>query len=70
MPSGNKDNRQLLQYAGMATQLMAGLLLVIWLGLKLDAWLKFSTPVFVWVFPLVVIIAFIYKVIKDTSKKN
>jgi len=70
MPSGNKDNRQLLQYAGMATQLMAGLLLVIWLGLKLDSWLKFSTPVFVWVFPLVVIIAFIYKVIKDTSKKN
>jgi hypothetical protein len=68
MPSHNNNN--LLQYASMATQLMVGLLLSVWLGLKADTWLKFSTPVFVWLFPLVVIAAFIIKVIKDTSKKK
>ncbi len=52
------------------TQLTVALLLSVWLGMKLDKWLEFSTPVFVWVLPLVVIIAFIIKLIKDTFQKN
>ncbi len=71
MPSTNKSNSKLLlQYAGLATQLLVLLAITVWAGMKLDKWLKFSTPLFTWVLPLVVITALMIKIIKDTSKKN
>jgi len=71
MPSTNKSNKDLLlQYAGLATQLLVLLAITIWAGIKLDKWLKFSTPLFTWVLPLVSIVALMIKIIKDTSKKK
>jgi hypothetical protein len=71
MPSTNKSNKDLLlQYAGLATQLLVLLAITIWAGIKLDKWLKFSTPLFTWVLPLISIVALMIKIIKDTSKKK
>ncbi len=70
LQSGNKKNNQLMQYAAMGTQLTVALLLSVWLGMKLDKWLKFIIPIFVWALPLVIIIAFIVKLIRDTFRKN
>lgn len=64
------DNNLLLKYAGLATQLFIALGLSVYLGLKLDGWMALKNPIFVWVLPLVVIAAIIYKVIKDTSPKK
>jgi hypothetical protein len=64
------DNSLLLKYAGLATQLFVALGLSVYLGLKLDGWLALKNPIFVWVLPLMVIAAIIYKVIKDTSPKK
>lgn len=58
-----------MQYAGLAFQLIASLCIAVYGGLKLDTWLKITTPVFVWLLPLIVIIAMLIKIIKDTSKK-
>jgi uncharacterized membrane protein YjgN (DUF898 family) len=65
-----QDNRLLLKYAGLTMQVMVGLALAIFAGLKLDKWLGFKTPLLVWVLPLLVIVAMIWQIIKDTSKKK
>jgi hypothetical protein len=70
MPSPNNNNRDLLRYAGLATQIFVGLGLAVFLGLRLDKWLHISFPVLVWVLPLLVIVSLIYKMIKDTSRKK
>jgi uncharacterized membrane protein YjgN (DUF898 family) len=65
-----QDNGLLLKYAGLTMQVMVGLALAVFAGLKLDKWLGFKTPLLVWVFPLLVIIVMIWQIIKDTSKKK
>jgi hypothetical protein len=71
MPSTNKsNNRLLLQYAGLATQLLVLLAIMVWLGMKLDKWLKFSFPLFTLILPLIAIVAMMVKIIKDTSKRK
>jgi uncharacterized membrane protein YjgN (DUF898 family) len=65
-----QDNRLLLKYAGLTMQVMVGLALAVFAGLKLDKWLGFKTPLLVWVLPLLVIIVMIWQIIKDTSKKK
>lgn len=64
------DNSLLLKYAGLATQLLIALALAVFVGLKIDKWMDLKTPLAVWVLPLLVIAALIYKVIKDTSIKK
>jgi hypothetical protein len=66
----NKNNRSLMQYAALGGQLTVGLLLAVWLGKKLDGRLSFSTPFLIWLFPLLVITAFIIKIVKDTLHKK
>jgi type IV secretory pathway TrbD component len=68
---GNKtnDNRLLLKYAGITMQMIVGLGVGVYAGLKLDDWLHFSMPLLVWMIPLAIIVAMIWQLIKDTSKK-
>ncbi len=65
-----KDNSLLFKYAGLATQLIAGLGLAVWLGIKADEQFAFNMPLAVWILPLAVIAVVIYKVIKDTAPKK
>jgi len=67
-PSKGND-RLLLRYLGFATQIMVSLALAVFVGLKLDKWLSFATPLLVWVLPLLILTVMIWQVIKDTSKK-
>jgi F0F1-type ATP synthase assembly protein I len=60
----------LMEYAGLASQLMAALGLGVFIGYKLDGWLSFSFPVFIWVLPLVFLMAMFVKIFKDTSRKK
>jgi hypothetical protein len=65
----DKRNNLLLQYAGLATQLMVSLAIAIYAGIWVDKKINFSIPLFLWILPLLVLIALFIKVIKDTSKK-
>jgi F0F1-type ATP synthase assembly protein I len=67
-PSNNRN--LLLQYAGFAFEVIAGIGVAVYAGLKLDSWLKTKHPLLIWLLPLIVIIALIVKAIKDTSTKN
>ncbi len=64
------SNRDLLKYAGLATQLFVALGIAVFIGLKLDEWLNFNVSVFVWALPLTVIMLLMYKIIKDTNRKK
>jgi hypothetical protein len=58
------------KYISWGTQLFAGILIVLYGGKKLDAYLQTKNPVFTLIFPLVYLTGMMIKLIKDTSKKN
>ena len=64
------DNNLLWKYAGLATQFLVGIGLFVFIGMKIDGWLKLNVPVAVWVLPLLLIIVVIVKIIKDTTPKK
>jgi hypothetical protein len=64
------NSNDLMRYAGWGTQLFVMLALAVYGGGKLDKALHFSTPIFVWVLPFLVLIVMIYQLIKDTSKRK
>jgi hypothetical protein len=66
----NNNNKDLLRYAGLATQLFLAIGLAVFFGIKLDEWLNISFPVLVWVLPLLIIVSIIYKLIKETNTKK
>ncbi len=70
MKNGKSDNRLLWKYAGLATQLMAGLGLFVYAGMKLDEWLKIKMPLAVWILPLLFITSVIIRTIIETGKKK
>ncbi len=59
----------LMQYAGYAVQLAAGLGLAVWAGIWLDRKIAIGIPVFSWLLPLLLLIGILIKVVKDTTKK-
>ena len=65
-----KKNVSLLQYASMGTQFLVGIGIGVFIGLKADSWLDLKIPLLVWILPLLIIIGFTLKLIKDTSKKK
>ncbi len=73
MPTTNKkpnSDNTLMRYAGLATQFLVGIGLGVYGGMKLDEWRKLSNPMFVWIFPLLIIVVSIYKISKDTNHKK
>jgi F0F1-type ATP synthase assembly protein I len=69
-PTKNNKNSSLLQYAGLASQFLVSMGIGVFIGLKLDQWLSFSFPVFVWILPLLIMLGIIAKLLKDTSTRK
>ena len=72
-PSNKKNvsNKDLLvRYAAIGTQILAALLVGVFLGKWIDAKLQLSFPILIWLLPLVLLLAMLLKVVRDTSKKN
>jgi F0F1-type ATP synthase assembly protein I len=67
MPQDSK--KLLLQYAALSTQIIALLGILVATGWWLDKKLQFHFPLLVIILPLLGLIALLYKIIKDTSKK-
>lgn len=64
-----RPGNNIMRYAGMATQFLVTIGVAVFIGLKLDEWLNWRIPICIWVLPLLVIIAMIIGVIRDSSKK-
>lgn len=63
------NNKYLLRYAGLGSQLLAGIGLAVFLGLKADRWLH-TSPLLSCVLPLLALIAIFYKLIRDTGNNK
>jgi F0F1-type ATP synthase assembly protein I len=63
-------NSSLMQYAGYAAQLAAGLIIGILLGMWIDKKLNIGFPIFIWSLPLVILIGMLVRVVKDTTTKK
>lgn len=70
MNSRNESDKQLMKYAGLAMQFLISIGLGVFIGLKADTWLKIPIPLLVWLLPLLIICAIIFKLIKETSTKK
>jgi hypothetical protein len=66
----NNNNSDLLRYASMGTQIFVALGLAVFVGLKVDKWLKISAPLLVLILPVIVLVGIIYKIVKETSKQK
>jgi membrane associated rhomboid family serine protease len=67
MPN-NKPN-ELLQYAGMATQIFAMLGVAVFIGIKADNYLN-TSPLLVALLPLLILLGIFYKIFKESSRKT
>jgi F0F1-type ATP synthase assembly protein I len=63
------NNKELLRYAGLGTQLLVAIGLAVFAGLKLDKWLH-TSPLFTTALPLLILIVIFYKLVKDTGKQK
>jgi hypothetical protein len=68
-PKPPSNNRDLLRYASLGTQLLVSIGLAVFLGIKLDGWLH-TLPLFACVLPLVVLSGIFYKLFRETSRKK
>ena len=59
-----------MRYAGLGMQIFVSLGIAVWAGYKADAWFGVSFPLLVWVLPLIVLVLMMFKLIRETSKKN
>ena len=66
----NKNYSDLLRYASMGTQIFVALGLAVFVGLKVDKWLKISAPLLVLILHVIVLVGIIYKIVKETSKQK
>lgn len=70
MGNKNDNNHLLWQYAGLATQLLISLGIALYLGQWLDKKIGWNLSLLVWILPLLVLLATMIKLIKDTSNKK
>jgi hypothetical protein len=69
-PSNKNSSRDILRYAGLASQIVASLGIAVFAGIKLDHWARLSFPVFSCLLPLLVIVGLMAGLMKESSKKN
>jgi F0F1-type ATP synthase assembly protein I len=59
-----------MHYLGMATQLIAGIGIPMFIGYWIDKKISTSTQIFIWLLPLIYIVYYLYYIIKATSKRK
>jgi hypothetical protein len=75
IPSSHNKNKEnhpvnsLAKYAGLGTQIIAGLLISLFLGKKMDIYFTWHNKA-AWIFPSLFILFTLVMVVRDTQKKN
>lgn len=68
--SGPRQPSMLMKYMGLGAQFFATILIALLLGWKADDFFGLTTPVLIWVLPLLAIVGTLIKIIKETSKQS
>jgi hypothetical protein len=75
IPSSDNKNKEnhpvnsLAKYAGLGTQIIAGLLISLFLGKKMDIYFNWHNRA-AWIFPSLFILFILVMVVKDTQQKK
>jgi hypothetical protein len=69
-PKQNRQNTDLMRYAGWGTQLFVSLGLAVFIGMKIDRWANFSMPLLVWILPFFILVVMIYQLVKDATPQE
>ena len=64
----SEDISQYARYSGLAFQMIAAILLGLWIGMKIDEYMGNKTPVFTAISTVLFIFASLYLVIKSLPK--
>ena len=64
--SSNKNNRDVVRYASLGTQLLVAIGLAVFAGLKGDKWLH-TSPLLACILPLLVLFGIFYKLMRETK---
>ncbi len=70
MQQKKNNNGLLWKYAGLTTQLFVAIATAVFAGIKIDIACHFKNPIAVWILPLLIIVAIIFKIIKDTTPQK
>ena len=65
-PPSNKNNRDLVRYASLGTQMLVSIGLAVFIGLKADKWLH-TLPLLACVLPLLTLVGIFYKLMRETK---
>lgn len=65
---GRKGIQDFAKYSGLAFQMIAIILIMTWIGIKIDKWLNLNNPVFTVIFSLLGVFAGIYTSLRDFLK--
>jgi hypothetical protein len=68
MTSNKQDNKELLQYAGLATQWLVMLGLSLWAGIYADKKISEKSRIFTVIFPLLALTFSLFQLIKKFNK--
>lgn len=68
-PLPNNNNKFLYRYLSLGTQILAGLGLSVFAGLKLDWWLH-TLPLFSCLLPLLILGLLFYRLVKETRNNT
>jgi len=68
-PQSNSNAAFFLRYASLGTQILAGLALTVFLGLKGDRWLH-TLPLLSILLPLLLLTGMFYKLFRETDKSH
>jgi hypothetical protein len=63
-------NNEMMKYAGMATQFLATLGVAFFIGIKLDNFFEFKLPILTICIPLIMLMALLWKIVRDTTPKK
>lgn len=64
------NNSSFWKYAGLSSQLLVGIGLSLYIGLRIDQFFHWRTPLAVWILPLLLIVSVIVKIVVDTNPKK
>ena len=54
MPKQNNASNDVMRYAGLGAQILVSIGIAVFIGLKIDQWIRMPFPLLVWLLPLVV----------------
>jgi len=69
-PIKQSNDKSWMKYMGLGAQFFGSIIIAMGIGWKLDPLAGFSSPLLIWIFPLLAVVFNLVKIIVETNKKD